>query len=123
MCCPRQVVGSFVPSDVTDLRGRHLSEANATAGLAICNTGEPTIVRRSTRRSSLDLALVSQCCSYSWTRARDTSGWDYNYPIVLSPYHPRRGATCVYGVVKGEVVFCELCTNREPASGWVWMPL
>lgn len=102
MCCPCQVVGSFVPSDVTDLRGRHLSEANATAGLAICNTG-----------SSLDLALVSQCCAYSWTRARDTCGWDYNYPIVLSPYHPRRG----------EGVFRELCTNREPASGWVWKPL
>ena len=99
---------------LTDLRGRCLSDAIATTGLSILNTGEPTFVRRNTRPSTIDLALVSQSCSYIWTRAPDTAGSDH-YPIALSPCHPSRGAKRVYSVVRWHV-FRELCAKPTLAS-------
>lgn len=61
----------------------------------------------------LDLALVSERCSYSWQRAPDTAGSDH-YPVSLCPTRPSRGATRVYAVVRWPL-FREMCA--APALG------
>ncbi|KAH7979798.1 hypothetical protein HPB49_011094 [Dermacentor silvarum] len=72
----------------SNARGGDLSSAVAAAGLTVLNSGEATFVRRDGVATVIDLALVSERCSYSWQRAPDTAGSDH-YPITLCPTKPR----------------------------------
>lgn len=56
-------------------------------------------MRRNGVTSAIDLALVSERCSYVWQRAPDTAGSDH-YPITLAPTSPSRGVTRVCVVVR-----------------------
>ncbi|KAH7959034.1 hypothetical protein HPB49_007411 [Dermacentor silvarum] len=83
-----------------------------------CDTvfGEATFVRRDGVATVIDLALVSERCSYSWQRAPDTAGSDH-YPITLRPTKPSRGATRVYAVVRWPL-FREMCARPSHCSDY-----
>ncbi|XP_070395457.1 uncharacterized protein [Dermacentor albipictus] len=93
----------------TTIRGKNLMGAAGAAGLAVINSGQPTFARRSGTATVIDLALVSERCSYEWQRAPDTAGSDH-FPISLSPVRPNRGATRVYTVVRWPM-FRDFCAQ------------
>ncbi|KAH7960189.1 hypothetical protein HPB49_017591 [Dermacentor silvarum] len=90
----------------SNARGGDLSSAVAAAGLTV-RDGVATLI---------DLALVSECCSYSWQRGPDTAGSDH-YPITLCPTKPSRGATRVYAVVRWPL-FREMCARPSRCSDY-----
>ncbi|KAH7959819.1 hypothetical protein HPB49_014043 [Dermacentor silvarum] len=100
----------------SNARGEDLSSAVAAAGLTVLNSGEATFVRRDGVATVIDLALVSERCSYSWQRAPDTAGSD-DYPITLCPTKPSRGATRVYAVVRWPL-FREMCARPSHCSDY-----
>ncbi|XP_072145070.1 uncharacterized protein [Dermacentor andersoni] len=88
--------------------------AAGAAGLAVINSGQPTFARRSGTATVIDLALVSERCSYEWQRAPDTAGSDH-FPISLSPVRPNRGATRMYTVVRWPM-FRDFCAQTPPGD-------
>ncbi|KAH8039490.1 hypothetical protein HPB51_007392 [Rhipicephalus microplus] len=88
-------------------------------GLYNHNTGELIFVHCNTSPSTIDLGLVSQGCSYTWTRAPVSAGVDH-YPFILSPSHPTKWRSkrpyTLHGVpiqCKTHVRYLGLTTNHR----------
>ncbi|KAL3217365.1 hypothetical protein MRX96_032483 [Rhipicephalus microplus] len=107
-----------VPLGLPDARGRDFSDVISSVGLLVFNSEEPAFIHRSVASTVIDLALVSERCSYKWKRLADTTGSDH-YLIPLLQCHASGGAIRKYRVVRWPP-FRELC-GRVPSSDYFFL--